>query len=411
MYIKKNPVIVFILAWGFLTILAWADNYIPDPRISMILYGLTYIIFVYSSYLLINDFEFESSYFKHVFYILILYEFFIIVHGIHLNGVGPVSVNSVYWTIRGGYYQIWPLVIPFFVFFDKKISNFVVLFEWIFRLGVLALILLPIFPSIYSTRALSVNLPGLTYGCGILLLFATYINDKKINISLVVIFITLLTFTYLARRNNIVTILGFILSGYLINMRSSFSPKSFKLFPLFFVLGITLAISLTNYTNLLTSKLSERLTEDSRSDVLVSFFAEMEDYMVFGKGINGTYYSPSGGEIEDEGIVFAEVDYRDQIEVGYLQLVLDGGIAYVILFLLVLVPAAINGIFRSNNLFAKACGFIIFLWLIDMFIFGLPILSFHYIFVWICIGVCYKTSIRQKTDDEIWLEFENALHI
>lgn len=411
MYIKKNPIIVFVFTLALLTTFTWIDPYIPDPRLSMILYGLTIIIFIYSSYLLINDFEFESNYFKHVFYLLILYEFFIIFNGVRSHGVGVISANRVFWSIRSGYYTTWPLVIPLFVFFDKKIPNFILLFESLFKLGILALILLPLFPSLYFTRALSVQLPALTYGCGILLLFATYISDKKVNISFVAIFITLLAFTYLARRNNIVTSLGFILSGYLINIRSSFRPQLFKYFPLLLGIGFTIAITMTNFTNILTSRLSDRLTEDSRSNVLIDFFAEMKDYMVFGKGINGTYYSPSGGEIEDEGVVFAEVDYRDQIETGYLQLVLSGGITYVVIFLLVLVPAAINGIFRSRNLFTKACGVIIFLWLIDMFIFGLPILSFHYIFVWICVGVCYKSSIRQKTDDEIRLEFENNTYI
>jgi hypothetical protein len=127
--------------------------------------------------------------------------------------------------------------------------------------------------------------------------------------------------------------------------------------------------------------------------------------MIFGKGMNGTYYFPVGGEIPDENITFSEVDYRDIIEIGYLQLLLSGGIIHVVLLLMVLLPAAILGISRSLNLFSKACGLIILLWLVDMLIYGLPILSLHYIFVWICVGICYSPGIRNMSEDAMRSQF------
>jgi hypothetical protein len=409
LFIRKNPIIVFVLSWGFLTILSWLDDHINDQRLSMVIYLFIFGIFVYSSYLIINDFKFESSYFKHIFYVFILYELFIFAHGVVSNGVKFFSFVEFYWFIRGGYFKVWPLIIPLFVFFDKRISNFVILFDWTLILGIIALIIFPIFPSIFLTRALSVNLPGLTYGCGILLLFATYIKDRKVNISFIVIFITLLSFTYLARRNNIVTSLGFILFAYIVNFRSNFRPILFRIYPLLIGFGLIVALNFSSFTSNLTERLSSRITEDSRSDVLIPLFIGMKDYEVFGKGLNGTYYSPSGGELEDEGVAFAEVDDRDLIEVGYLQLYLNGGIVYIVLYTLIFLPAVFNGIFRSKNLFSKACGVIILLWMVDMFIYGIPILSFHYIFVWICIGVCYKSSFRNKTEDEIRLEFQKTV--
>jgi hypothetical protein len=132
----------------------------------------------------------------------------------------------------------------------------------------------------------------------------------------------------------------------------------------------------------------------------------MEDHMVFGKGMNGTYYYPMEETEQDDGIIYPEEEYRNNIENGYLQLLLTGGIVHVVLFLLILLPAAINGIFRSQNQFSMAAGVMVLLWLIDMCIYGLPTLSFHYILVWICVGICYKTSIRNKTNDEIRSEFQ-----
>jgi hypothetical protein len=410
MFLRKYNIPLFVLSLGLLSALNWFD-YLLNPQLVMMIYFFITGVLIYSSYLLNTDFEFESSYFKFLFYIFILYEIFIFMRGVYSNGVKFFSFAETYTFIRG-YYLIWPLLIPVFIFFDKRILNFSKLFDWIFILGIIGLIISSVFPAIILTRALSVNLPGLTYGCGILLFFATYIKDRKINISFIVIFITLLSFTYLARRNNIVTIVGFVFFAYVINFHSINRPNLFKLYPLLVGLGIVIVLNFPKSSNLLTEKLSNRITEDSRSDVLIPFFIGMADYEVLGKGLSGTYYRPIvGGEIEDEGVIFNEIDYRDIVEVGYLQLYLNGGIIYVLLYLLILIPAAINGVFRSNNLFSKACGIIVFLWLIDMFVYGLPILSFHYIFVWICIGVCYKSSIRNKSDEEIRMEFQQNVKI
>jgi hypothetical protein len=134
------------------------------------------------------------------------------------------------------------------------------------------------------------------------------------------------------------------------------------------------------------------------------FFYDLRDNMLFGKGMLGTYYFPIwGGDLEGE--FFAQETYRTLIENGYLQLLLTGGIMHIVLFLLVLLPAALKGIFMSSNQFAKACGVVILLRLVDMFLYGLPTLSLTYIFVWICVGVCYKPSIRRMTNDEIRTEF------
>ena len=73
----------------------------------------------------------------------------------------------------------------------------------------------------------------------------------------------------------------------------------------------------------------------------------------------------------------------------------------IILFLLVVLPAAIKGIFMSTNLFTRACGTLIFLRLVDMLVFGLFSITLASILVWICVGVCYKTSLRRMTNDEI----------
>ena len=153
--------------------------------------------------------------------------------------------------------------------------------------------------------------------------------------------------------------------------------------------------------------MSIRLSEDTRSGVYERFFYYMKDHMIFGNGMNGTYYCPLW-EAEIDGAFFGAVQYRNLIENGYYQLLLTGGIVHIVLYVLVLLPAAVKGMFASSNQFTKACGIMVFLQLIDMFVYGLPTLTLDYILVWICVGVCYKASIRNMTNDEIRTEFKKV---
>jgi hypothetical protein len=148
------------------------------------------------------------------------------------------------------------------------------------------------------------------------------------------------------------------------------------------------------------------MTEDTRSKLYELYLYEMKDYLLFGKGMSGVYFFPMAKSEVAEGVVFEQVVYRNVIENGYFQLLLSGGIIQIVLFLLILIPAAFLGIFKSSNQLSVASGGLIVLWLIDMFIYGLPSLSLHYILVWICVGICYKSSIRNITNDEIRKEFD-----
>ncbi|WP_301930512.1 O-antigen ligase family protein [Ferruginibacter sp.] len=230
---------------------------------------------------------------------------------------------------------------------------------------------------------------------------ARYISGRKRIVAFLALVVGFLSLTYLARRNGVISYGALLIFGLLINVTSLKGSQVFKLIPLFCGIFIVIAIGIDYLPESLTSRLAERATEDSRSVVFTDLFKDMEDHMVFGKGMRGEYYSPTGGEIEDEGVVFISQDYRNGIENGYLQLFLNGGIVYDVLFILVTLPAAIIGFFTSKNQLVKSFAIIIFLWLVDMAIYGLPRLLFEYILVWIGVGVCYKKSLRQLTNAEV----------
>jgi hypothetical protein len=396
---KAIPIFVYSVTSNTLLDLLSSLNLVSENSF-IILKLLTIIALVYSATKLVIDYKFENAYFRFTFLLFILYEFITVVRGF--------TFSSSIWYYLGLITGItfWPFVIPFFVFFDKKISNLALLIKYIYFVSIFFILVNIIFPTLLLSRLTAETIIGIAIPSGFLLLNATYLSNKKVNISFLVLFISLLSVTYLARRNVIVTISAYIIASYFLNIKSISKSFIFRLFPVLIGLLIFIFFSFNKLSTIITNKLDERLTQDTRSELFAMYFIEMQDYMTFGKGMNGSYYYPMpGGETED-GTVYSEEEYRHIIENGYLQLMLTGGIVQIILFLMILLPASIIGIFRSSNNLSKACGIMIFIRLIDMLIYGLPSLSLSYILVWISVGLCYSSSFRSLSDEEIKLEFQ-----
>jgi hypothetical protein len=373
---------------------------IAGGKTQTILIILSLIPFVYSSFILLKDYKFENSYFKFIFSLFICYQLLIVIRG------WSFSYNDLK-TYMQTWYVFWPFIIPLFVFFDKKIATFGLLFKWMYYSGLFFLFISLIFPFLLLRMLTAETFIGLFIPCGFLLLNASYLSNRKVNLSFLMFFISIISLTYLARRSSLSTLLGFLVSAYFLNLMNKSKSKLFQYFPLIIIISVFLLFSqfFENSKEVLFNKIESRFSEDTRTGVFELFFNDLNNNMLFGKGMNGVYYCPmNSGEIDGE--IYQAVQYRNLIENGYLQLLLTGGIIHIILFLLVLLPAAIKGIFMSSNQFTKACGVVIFLRLLDMFFYGLPSFTLAYILVWICVGVCYKTSIRRMTNDEIRSEFK-----
>lgn len=399
----KKPIYYFILVLTLISVvnfLFYEIKIIGGVLWTFLNMGLL-AVGLFFSYKIINDFEFENSYFKFIFRLFFIYQIILIARGFTTD-------YKTFKELILSEYLLWQFLVPLFVFFDKKLSSFVYLINAIYFLGIFFLVICLVRPSFIITRSTAESfIIPLTFGCGFVLLNARYVSNKKWIVAFFALFVGLLSFTYLARRNAVVSYGGLILMSIFLNNKSLSAVKFFKLIPVFCAVFIIAVFGIDYIPASLTSRLSDRITEDSRTDVFNDLFKSMEDHMAFGKGMRGTYYSPSGGELPDEGIEFVAVEYRDAIENGYLQLFLNGGIIYDVLFILVLLPAVVLGVFKSNNQFVQACAIVIFLWMVDMAIYGLPRLTLEYILVWISVGICYKTSLRKKTNEEIAEAFNN----
>jgi len=390
--VKKDKGLILILI-ACICIFSFADLLyflsVVSGKTLTTIYSVVIVFFVYAAVNLLSLKSPKDRYFGQIFPIFILYSFVTVARGFTFSYQDLKSYLQ-------SPYVFWPFVIPLFCYFKPSITLLACLFRRLYNLAILFLISCLFFTELIISRGpAQIIIPTLVFGSGLLLLNSSYLLGRKVNIVFVAILIGTLAFIYLARRNAVVTLSGFVIGAYVFHRYNKANVKLFRFFPLIIALLLFFTISVQSFSERLTGRLSERIYEDSRTDLYDLFYLGMMDDIFFGKGMGGKYYAPTGGS-EVEGVYFEQVDYRDVIETGYLQLILNGGVLYLILYLLVLVPAIVRALTKSNNYLVKSCGISLILWLIDMFIFGLPQLNIQYILIWICVGICYDPTLREK---------------
>jgi len=232
-------------------------------------------------------------------------------------------------------------------------------------------------------------------GAGFLLLNWVYQKRKRKIIAISAILLSLFISAVMARRNIMLTFSNYIIFSVLLilfNSKQSIQKKISILFVLLLTISM-IYYTFVTYQDKFFAKITGRIDDNTREGLFPAFFSDMTSQdLIYGKGFDGTYYAP-GNEVDK--------DYRSEIECGYLQMLLKGGVINLVLFLLIAFPAIFLGFFKSNNIICKTSGTIVLLWLIDMFPWGMPGLSIRYILLWTCIGICYSKELRNLTETEI----------
>lgn len=161
--------------------------------------------------------------------------------------------------------------------------------------------------------------------------------------------------------------------------------------------GIYYLYTNTNYFDALMGRIFEDQStrfvaasgrEGFTSDMIKDFNGNIL-YWLFGKGINGTYFTTDGNY------------NRDTIEWGYMYLILKGGIIYLLTYCVVLLKAARRGFYKSNNLVCKALAIMCFLRVISLIPFGFPSVSVEFFLIWIGVKVINTEELLLMSDDEI----------
>jgi hypothetical protein len=362
------------------------------------------VILVPSAYMLIK-FNFDNKYLGIVFSIFCLWQLSVVIRGFLIDY--EFIKKMLFDSYEGAIIYFAPLILLFprnLLHVKKSINVILILgviytiFSAIFIRDIMIQYNLQVSQDIVEYFSKTLSIP-----CGFLLLTYIYHTDKK---NLLALFVTLLTLyfaLYRARRALTLLTLLPIIIGYIVYLNYS---KGIILKVLVFILLASiltyLAANWNNTVNYLsdnstTSRFLSRFSDDTRSLVEEYFYRDMKPIdWIIGKGINGKYYCP--GVVNGPGSVSI---YRFGIETDYLTIILKGGIISLGLMLLMAVPAMIKGFFHSKNLLSKAAAVWILIYLFNLYPAPVTTFSMNYFLVWISIGICFSSDIRDLSDERI----------
>lgn len=388
----KNYLYIYvsIFLYSFFAVL-WTVFRSSDSRIPQ---TIAFIIFLIISIKLLSNYINQKRK-EMLFSFFLLWQFFIIIRVEFLN-IKELRF-FLFEPIHFLSYLI-PLVVlmPISIINFKKISYSLLFFSLIFLFLNFFLILK--FPINNFTDLIAMSsLPT----AGILILLSKYSNKYIIATALLIVISVLLIGLMYGKRSVILGALLFLffsfLTNVILNKKLSFFLKSSCLI-FIAVISIYSVNSFLNSADKSKYAIFDRADTDSRSGVITAFTKDFQfnDFLI-GRGIDGAYYNPMKyWSFDNEES--REVTYRTNIENGFLYLIMKGGVIWLFLFLIILFRAMYLGFFKSKNLFSKALACYLFIYFIDMFVFGQPTFSIKYLLVWVCIALC--TSIRFRSINE-----------
>lgn len=354
-------------------------------------------------------FKFDNGYLKTLFTLNLLYSITVVLRG------SQYDFNSLKLMLFDVTFGVLPYLASVVVLLPRNIGAYKKIFTVLLFFGAAYLIGVVIFyNTLHDYDRLNLAAQGLVENLSTLLalpvgyMIINYpynvagkkdlLGIGKKNLSIVFLFIVTLFFAiFRARRGLIFMCLTTFLSVAMVAVMST------KKKMLIIILSVVIAGAATLFiANMqehhIFGYLMERGEEDTRTGVEVWMFADMSptDWII-GKGIKGKYYCPIVENVNDaEG-----GGYRDNIETGYLEIILKGGILNLALLLLTFIPAVYKGLFKSKNVLSKASALWILLWIIYLYPSGGVVFTMNYLLVWISVGICYSDKIRNLPESTI----------
>lgn len=300
------------------------------------------------------------------------------------------------------YFIPFVLLIPNDALYLKKAFNAITIFSILYLLFVIAfldVLLAPFMGNMHSQLVVENFSNHLSLSCGFLLFTYIYHSKKQNLFALFILFLTFLLAAIRARRGMMFMSFSMLIVTYVIYQYANKTKIINIVLSLFLVSTISYVatnIYLKNRNDTF-GLITQRFSDDSRTLVETYFFKGMttKDWII-GKGYNGQYYCP----MWDETTGIPSI-YRDVIETGYLQTILNGGVVSLGLFLLIAIPAIFKGLFYSRNILSKAAAIWIFLFLVYNYPATPTAFSLFYILVWISIGICYSDELRSMPEDTL----------
>lgn len=357
------------------------------------------LVILFTGFFGLVKFRQEDKYIEGVLKALLVYGLIVVARGIKFD---PDSLKTVLFDPD---YTIFVYLVPMVLLFPRKLELYKRLFYFLTLYGIIFLIFCAIFWDILLTPDWRNWEAQYDMDCfflyfafpAIFNLFVYVFQKKQRNIFLfIVTFLSIYLTIYRARRGailmNVTALLG-ILMVYLIYTKRTFWIIFLSVF---FTLFMSVFMSNVKLPSMFDN-LQQRGDDDTRTGVELAMKADMNPVQwAFGKGLGGTYYCPL--VIDDPNNLTFQ---RRVIETGYLQIILNGGILYLILVGMILFPAVYKGLFKSQNTFTKGAAIFILLWIFYQYPRIVTGFNMYYIEIWIAAGICLSEKIRNMTDNTI----------
>ncbi len=119
--------------------------------------------------------------------------------------------------------------------------------------------------------------------------------------------------------------------------------------------------------------------------------------IIFGKGLNGGYYSESFKTLS-----------RSNVEVGFLQILLKTGIIGFLLYITVIISSIRKALSKSNNVFIKSLGLLLAIYILMLFLENIIAYNLLNVVVWIIVGMCNSETLRGMSNEGIQNLFRNG---
>ena len=412
--VNRSTLIAFIAFWLGLSIFAFSYSFHREARLIFLItwfFQFVGLAMMVSAATFVSSWKFDNIYIKFIWILTLGWYLFIVLRGF------TFSFDFFNFLIFNPLFGIFIYLVPVIFLFPKKIVYLKALFSAISLMGILYLLNNLLFFQITvlggggkNTAQFAVEFMShfLAIPSGFILLTYMYHSRWRNLLALAVVFAVFLIATINGRRGLMFISASIMVASYLVFIATN------KGKPLNIILSVFLVFFLAIFArdayiqrqDDAFRRINERLFERTRTGVEEFFYRDMGPVdWVIGRGIDGKYYCP-GIEMTEGHFTI----YRSVIETGYLQFVLKGGLIYLALFLLVMIPAAFKGLFLSKNLLSKAFAIWIILYL--MFTYPTVINSFtpNYIIMWLAAAFCFSKSMREKTNGQIINELSISYH-
>ncbi|MDN3603808.1 hypothetical protein QWZ00_11850 [Belliella kenyensis] len=374
-----------------------SDTGYIHPIICSLIQIVGILMFVPGSFFLIN-FNINQLYLKVVYYVYLVYLISVVFRGFSLDfGFLKVTLFDQWF---GVFIYFSPLImlIPITEEYLRRLLQAIKLFAALFLFFVLITIpYIMVSGSHEGMRA--VEYYSRTFGItsGIILITFPFHSRRTNFLSLGSMFTALMISVYHGRRGlAIYCFLILVIASIVYLKKGSFRSILVVVGMMIFSSLLTLGLDRISNSGLLAN-LTKRGLEDTRSNVEANFYEDMQPIdWIIGRGMSGEYYCP--------GIIWGDGEpsvYRSVIETDFLQMILKGGFVSLGLLMLILIPAAILGIFKSRNLFTLSCGIWILLGVINMYPSSVNTFTLNYMLIWVCVRICFSKSLRNLNNHQI----------